>query len=125
MNIASGWLILPPEQQAELGKALGDLVGPLVIILTLVVTAGWRIALAWAQKFFRRGAGESEGENGGPSGGMSLLLIGCTALAFGGLPSCSPGEYPITGSITYRDEATGAKAGITFYPPARKVRAEK
>jgi hypothetical protein len=125
-TLLTGWLVLPAEQQAELSKALGDLVGPLVIILTLVVTAAWRIALAWGQKFFRRGAGELGGDNGGPSGGMGLVMMIGTAAALGTvLPSCSVGEYPITGSITYRDEATGAKAGLTFYPPARKVRAEK
>jgi hypothetical protein len=35
------------------------------------------------------------------------------------------GEYPISGSVTFYDQASGAKAGLTFYPPARKVRAEK
>jgi hypothetical protein len=131
-TLLTGWLVLPAEQQAELSKALGDLVGPLVIILTLVVTAGWRIALAWGQKFFRRGAGELGKENGETGGGGAsgsgsalLLLLACTAGVLGGLPSCSMGEYPISGSVTFYDQASGAKAGLTFYPPARKVRAEK
>jgi hypothetical protein len=97
---ATAWVIavlaLDPDQQAELGKAFGDLVGPLVIIGTLIITAAWRIALTWAGNTFRRGAGETEENNGGPSGGMGLLcLMTCTAAAFGALPSCSLGEYPV------------------------------
>lgn len=85
-TLLTGWLVLPAEQQAELTKALGDLVGPLVIVLTLVITAVWRIALAWIGKVLRTGSGELE--NGGPSGGAGLLLM-ITAVALGGaLPSC-------------------------------------
>jgi hypothetical protein len=94
-TLLTGWLVLPPEQQAELTKALGDLVGPLVIILTLVVTAAWRVALAWLAKIFRHGSGELE--NGGSSGGANLLLLIGTAVVIGGsLPSCSLGGMPVT-----------------------------
>jgi hypothetical protein len=123
---ATAWLIatvaLAPEQQQELTKAIGDLVGPLVIIGTLIITALWRVALAWLTKVFRTGSGES----GGGPGGLSLWMLISTAAVIGGsLPSCAIGEYPISGSITYRDDSTGAKAGLTFYPPARTVRGEK
>lgn len=123
---ATAWLIaniaLAPEQQQELTKAIGDLVGPLVIIGTLIITALWRVALAWLTKVFRTGSGE----NGGGPGGLSLWMLISTAAVIGGsLPSCSIGEYPISGSVTFRDDSTGAKAGLTFYPPARRVRGEK
>lgn len=124
---ATAWLIatiaLEPEQQQELTKAIGDLVGPLVIIGTLIITALWRVALAWLTKVFRTGSGE----NGGGPGGLSLWMLISTAVALGGsLPSCAiHGEYPVTGSVTFRDPHSGAKAGLTFYPPVRQVRAEK
>lgn len=72
---ATAWLIaniaLAPEQQQELTKAIGDLVGPLVIIGTLIITALWRVALAWLTKVFRTGSGE----NGGGPGGLSLWML--------------------------------------------------
>lgn len=122
-TLLTGWFVLPASEQEQLAKALGDLVAPLTLIGTLLVTAGWRLALAWAAKVFRPGTGEME--DGGPSGGMTLLMIGTAAALGTALPSCSIGEYPISGSITYRDEATGAKAGLTFYPRSREVRADK
>ena len=85
-TLLTGWFFLPAEQQAELTKALGDLVAPLAIIGTLLFTAAWRLALTWMGKLFRTGSGELE--NGGPSGGAGLLLM-ITAVALGGaLPSC-------------------------------------
>jgi hypothetical protein len=101
-TLLTGWLIaslaLTPDQQMELTKAFSDLVGPLVIIGTLVVTAVWRIALAWAGKILRTGSGELE--NGGPSGGAGLLLMIGTMAVLSGLPSCSSsGEFPIKASV--------------------------
>jgi hypothetical protein len=119
-TLLTGWLVLPAEQQAELTKALGDLVGPLAIILTLVVTATWRMALTWLSKIFRAGSGELE--NRGPSGGMGLLLM-ITAVALGGaLPSCSPAEVealrgiPIKGCIQTDDGTVcySSKGGISY-----------
>lgn len=56
----------------------------------------------------------------GSSGGTSPLWIatlGMTAAAMGmGLPSCSLSDYPITGSLSYRDPNTGAKAGLSYAP---------
>jgi hypothetical protein len=53
-----------------------------------------------------------------PSGGMGLwvLLAMGTAAALGGLPSCKAGEYPLSGALTYRDAASGAKGGLVFAP---------
>lgn len=120
-TLLTGWLVLPAEQQAELTKALGDLVGPLVIVLTLVITAVWRIALAWIGKVLRTGSGELE--NGGPSGGAVLLLmIGTMAALAVGLPSCAssnPNGYSLTGSLMLRDPNSGAKGGLVFKPGQR------
>lgn len=86
-----GILLLSTDDQAALAKAVSDLVGPLVIIGTLIVTALWRVALEWITQIFRRGAGEQEVEKSGGSGGTTpLILLACTAAALvGGLPSCS------------------------------------
>ncbi len=125
-TLVSAWLIaqltLSPDQQAELTKALGDLVGPLVIVGTLIVTAVWRIALAWVTNFFRLGAGENgEKKNGGPSGGMSLLLLmTCTAVALGGLPSCMFAGVPLTASVVLPEGklSYSAKGGLNMeYAP--------
>ena len=56
-------------------------------------------------------------EDGKASGGSGLLPLAffflCAGCLF--LPSCS-GEYPLTGSISYRDPETGAKGGLVFEP---------
>jgi len=112
-TLLTGWLVLPPEQQAELTKALGDLVGPLVIILTLVVTAAWRVALAWIGKILRHGGGELE--NGGSSGGANLLLMIGTMAVLGGLPSCqSLSGLPIKATVQLEEGALSysSKGGL-------------
>ncbi len=43
---------------------------------------------------------------------IRLILPALTACL---LPSCG-GEYPLTGSISYRDAESGAKAGLVFAP---------
>ena len=116
-TLLTGWLIaslaLTPDQQTELTKAFSDLVGPLVIIGTLVVTAVWRIALAWFGKVLRTGSGELE--NGGPSGGAGLLLM-ITAVALGGaLPSCqSLSGMPIKATFQLEEGALSysSKVGL-------------
>jgi hypothetical protein len=113
-----GLLALDADQQAELAKAFGDLVGPLVIIGTLIITAAWRIALTWAGNTFRRGAGEENGEKkSGPSGGAGLLLLmTCTAAVLGGLPSCSLSGVPVTASVELPEGklSYSAKGGINM-----------
>ena len=117
------WQIIAPDQVAAVDKAGADLIDPLIIIIGAVAAGVARLAIGHVTNLFRRGAGEiGEKTSGLP---MLLAVIGTAAVIGGSLPSCSLAEYPISGSLTYRDEATGAKAGITFYPPARKVRAEK
>jgi hypothetical protein len=116
-TLLTGWLIaslaLTPDQQTELTKALGDLVGPLVIIGTLVVTAVWRIALAWIGKVLRTGSGELE--NSGPSGGAGLLLMIGTMAVLGGLPSCSSlSGLPIKATVQLEEGALSysSKGGL-------------
>jgi hypothetical protein len=117
------WNLIAPEQVAEVNKAGADLIDPIMILIGAVAAGVARLVIGWISSLIGRGAGGiGEKLRGIP---VWLGLIG-TAVALGTvLPSCSVGEYPITGSITYRDEATGAKAGLTFYPPVRKVRTEK
>lgn len=95
-------------------------------------TAAWAalntlVRFATSGKVSLAGGGEGKGETAGPLGGANLLIVmGATAgLCFTALPSCSIGEYPISGSVTFRDESTGAKAGLTIYPRARVARSEK
>lgn len=93
-TIFTAWIIalvtLSPDDQAALGNAVTELVGPLVIIGTLLVTALWRMALAWLAKVFQVGAGEkTPGGNGEPLG--LLLGLGTAVALMGSLPSCSSG----------------------------------
>jgi hypothetical protein len=110
---ATAWLIatvaLDPEQQKELAKAFGDLVGPLVIIGTLVITALWRVALAWLTKVFRTGSGES---GGGPGGLPLWMLISTAAVIGGSLPSCA--NMPLRATIFTDDGAVSysSKGGL-------------
>lgn len=115
-TLITGWFVLPAEQQAELSEALGELVDPLVIVVTLVVTAVWRIALAWLGKILRAGSGEME-RKGGPSGGMGLpLLIGTVAALGTALPSCSIGGVPVSASVLLPEGrlSYSAKGGLNM-----------
>lgn len=110
-------LTLSEEDAKTLTAAMGALVEPLVVIGALLITAGWRLALAYVAKIFRTGSGE-QGEQKNGSGGLGslpLFLMGTMAGLMGCLPSCS-GSYPLTGSVSYQDAATGAKGGLTFSP---------
>jgi hypothetical protein len=56
-----------------------------------------------------------DGSASGGSGGILPLALFSLAAACLLMPSCS-GDYPVTGSITYRDPDSGAKGGLTFTP---------
>lgn len=90
-----------------------------------------RFATKGAVSIFGDEPGSNSPENGnagsGGPGGLPMVLawFAAAGLLTAALPSCAPGEWPVTGSVTWRDQATGAKAGITFYPPARRVESSK
>lgn len=58
------------------------------------------------------------------TGMARLMLMGGTAAALmTGLPSCaSLADLPITGTLSFRDDQSGAKASITVGPVAPKAR---
>lgn len=65
--------------------------------------------------------GNDEDKTDGASGGAlpigMLLVVGLVLLP--ALPSCSS-DYPLSGSISYRDPDTGAKGGLTFTPDGQE-----
>jgi hypothetical protein len=122
------WSIIAPGDVAAINEAGGRLVEPLVIFLSLVAAAVTRLVIGLVMARFSRGK-EMLGENnrGGTSGGnvLALLFIGTAVGIMGCLPSCSLSEYPISGSVTFRDPETGAKAGLTIHPRPRVIRSSK
>lgn len=104
--------------------AANALVEPLVILAGFGAVIVSRLAMPWLNKIFSRAAGE-EG-SGGSGGGLNLLGLGgilmISTAAVGTLPSCAPSgdEYPLTASISFRDES-GAKAGLTYTPRIPRV----
>lgn len=126
---ATLWLVsafaLSADESKTLCEAFGSLLEPVLIIGTLLITAGWRIALAWLSKLFRNGTGEME--NGGPSGGAALLIVVGTAAVLGGLPSCSPAQieaargFPIRGCVVTDQGAVcySSKGGLSYEVDAR------
>ena len=125
-TLITGWLVatltLSPEQQADLAKALGDIMGPLVIIVTLIITAGWRIALTYFAKLF---AGKNT-----VGSGWSPLVIGVMAAAgliCTALPSCSADQRAVLKDIPIRTSVVtdygtvgySSKSGISVYVDRR------
>jgi hypothetical protein len=56
-------------------------------------------------------------ESSGASGGMVplVLWLGLSTAVVGTLPSCAPPVgYPVTGSVSYTDPATGNEVGISI-----------
>jgi hypothetical protein len=131
----STWLVatltLSADDAAALADALGKLVEPLIIIVTLVAVAAWRIFLTKAGTLFRKGAGE---DSGGSGGGLNLLwLVGMTVISTAAvvtLPSCnlpapSGAEYPVRGFVTYTDPQTGAQVGFQVGEPPKATKPKK
>jgi hypothetical protein len=99
-------------------EAVNALIEPLVIVAGFVAVILVRLAMPFLNKIFRRGAGEnSDGETGaGSAGGLVPLLLLCLGIA-ALLPGCQTlQDYPFTASISYRDPASGAKAGLSYSP---------
>lgn len=73
-------------------------------------------------RFVTRGAVSifppEENSSGGSGGILPLALwLGLSMAVVGTLPSCAPGtEFPVTGSLAYRDPRSGAKGGLVFSP---------
>jgi hypothetical protein len=112
------WSIIAPDDVAAINKAGGDLVEPLVIFLSLVAGAVTRWAIGLVMARFSGNKEEKETISDAAASGGSLplaLLLGTAAGIMGCLPSCS-GNYPLTGSVSYRDATTGAKGGLVFAP---------
>jgi hypothetical protein len=75
--------------------------------------AGILLRFATSGKVSFSGGGVVPG--GGSGGILPLGMLLAVGLGFLALPSCST-EYPLTGSILYRDPGTGAKGGLVFVP---------
>jgi hypothetical protein len=100
-TLFTAWIIslvaLSPDDQAALAQAISELVGPLVIIASLVITALWRMALTWISNL-RKGNHDDEVTDkrlGGSGGVMLLLVTGAAVGCLGALPSCSAVGYPV------------------------------
>jgi hypothetical protein len=95
--------LFSPDEAKAFDAAAQQLVAPLAIIGTLLVTALWRVALAWFSALFRKGSGETDSQGSG--GSLGLWVIGAMAACLCGLPSCSPIQlaaaraFPIKASI--------------------------
>lgn len=108
-TLLTAWVIslvvMPPDKQAVVTQAITDLVEPVVIIGTLVITALWRMALAWISDLRGKSENDDEGndERGGGSGGITLLLVtGAAVGILGSLPSCSSIPPPGAITVTYQ-----------------------
>jgi hypothetical protein len=112
----TAWFTLPEADAQAVADGLGKIGEGVLILLAILVPALGRLVWAWAAKVFRTGSGEKGEQNGsGGLGSLPLFLMGTMAGVMGCLPSCS-GSYPLTGSVSYQDAATGAKGGLTFSP---------
>lgn len=123
---ATAWLVatltLSPDDQALLTTAFADLVGPLVIIGTLVVTALWRVALVWMARIFRTGSGENGEKSRGGPGGLPLWIIGAAgAFICGSLPSCG---LPVRATVILPEGAVSysAKGGLELHVDRRSYK---
>lgn len=100
--MASKSLIAPEEAAAvnDAGASLGD---ALVVIVGAIVM---RLILTGLGKIL-----PTDGNSTRPGVGVLLAMGTAAALMTTTLSSCS--EFPVTGSVSYRDPGSGAKAVIT------------
>lgn len=123
-TLVTGWLVaalvLTPDQQVELTAAIANLVGPLVIVAMLIITALWRMALAYFGKVFA-------GKTTGGSGWSPMVIGGAAVGLFTALPSCSPDQrdalktIPIRTTVVtdYGTVGYSSKSGISVYVDRR------
>ena len=101
--------VMVPQVQAWLASNPVDCIAVFAAINVLV-----RFVTKGAVSIF-----PPEEKSGGVSGGTTLLVLwlGLSMTVVGTLPSCVPGqEYPLSGTVSYRDPRTGAKGGLVFVP---------
>lgn len=104
-------------------QAGAQLVDPLSIIAGLLAVVAARVALGLLGKIFPSIA---EKASGGVSGGAFLLVAcGTAAALMGALPSCSHNGYPVTGSLSYLDAASGAQVGLNIGPPQAPAKVKR
>lgn len=116
--------IIPAESVDAANQAGSALVDPLAVLGGLLAAAALRLAIFLLGKIFPAWAAKL----GSESGGMTLLMVGlATAALMGALPSCSatPGEYPVTGTVSFKDAASGAQVGLSIGSPPAKARRVK
>lgn len=112
--------LLEPSQVEAANQAGQQMVDPIVAlfeptaaILALVAACVTRLAIASLGKLFPSLAQRlGDKASGGMAGGPTVLII-CAVAAACLLPSCGQ-DFPITGSIGYRDPNTSAKASLNF-----------
>ena len=115
------WNLVDPGSVEAINKAGADLIVPLTAFIGVVFVGLARAAMIWLGNrfpFFSKLSVSNGNVGTRPSGGHGNLPLGLLlfcGLGFLFLPSCS-GEYPITGQISYRDPASGAKGGLVFEP---------
>lgn len=113
----TAWFTLDEKDVAAVTDGFGKIGEGVLIVLAVVVPALGRLAWAWLAQLFRTGSGEENGKDGGNgSGGMSLLLLGCTMAGMGFLPSCSSLRgVPVNIGIQGPGYSAGysAKGGLT------------
>ena len=113
--------VIDAEAAAAIDKAGADLIEPIAVFAGAICAGLTRQAMfLLGKKFPFLSAGNSEGGvsgSGGGSGGIPplALMLAAGLFCIAALPSCS-GEYPLSGSIVYRDPGSGAKGGLSFTP---------
>lgn len=106
----TAWFTLPEADAKAVADGFAKIGDGVLIVLAVVVPALGRLVWAWISNALR------DGKPGDGGTGLGLVWIGTAAVAMGGLlPSCSS-PLPITGSVSYLNPRTGAKAGLVFDP---------
>jgi len=101
IGMLSAWMAvnLTGPDIAEATAAAEAMIEPLVVVSGFVAVILARLAMPVFNKIFRMGSGENDDDrdkdNGGGSGRTLLLVIACTAVGLGSLPSCSQFSPPV------------------------------
>ena len=112
LTVFLGAHLFATDEAKAFDEAAKQLVAPLVIIGTLLITAVWRVALTWAGSLFRRGSGEND--TNGSGGSLGLWVIGAMAACLCGLPSCSPDQIAAARAIPIKTCVVTDKGTICY-----------